>query len=115
MTQIVTRRTLRIQNRAFAGTGGISQENRGAGFVPGFLDQETGAIYPACKADGTPAAVHLLDGLPESLVLARTPSGQVAAVKATVIAGFIRDGCFYTREQAACCLQFPPPARTFGA
>ena len=101
MAHMMTRRTLKIQNRAFAGTGGVSRENHGLGFVPGFKDQATGAIYPSCRADGTPVPVHLMDGLPESLVLARSPSGQVAAIKATVIAGFIKDGCFYTREQVA--------------
>lgn len=101
MAQAMTLSTLEGQNRQFVGTKGVSQGNRAQGFVPGFLDQETGCIYVACRADGSPVPFHLLDGLPENLVLARSSSGQVVAVKATVIAGFVRNGCFYTRQQAA--------------
>ncbi|MFO1350818.1 MAG: hypothetical protein U1F68_09145 [Gammaproteobacteria bacterium] len=97
----MTIKTLANQNRAFGGTGGVSCENRCLGFVPGFLDRETGTIYLSRKADGTPAPIHLMDGLPAELVIARTSSGQVASIKGTVIAGFILDGHFYTREQAA--------------
>ena len=57
-------RTLRQQNRAFRGTGGVSAENRALGFAPAFLDTQTGAVYRACFADGRPAPMHLLEGLP---------------------------------------------------
>ena len=101
MAQSMTTKMLETQNRFFAGTGGVSPENRHLGFVPGFLDEETGSVYRACEADGSPAPVHIMDGLPETLVLARNQSGRVAALKGTVIAGFIFEGQFYTREQAA--------------
>lgn len=107
MAQTLTLNSLEADNRFFAGTGGISQENRHCGFIPGFLDRDTGTIYPSRRADGTPAPFHALDGLPDHLVLARGPGGQVIAIKASVIAGFVRWGCFYTREQAACCLEQP--------
>ncbi|MCK7576802.1 MAG: hypothetical protein MZV65_13615 [Chromatiales bacterium] len=42
-----------------------------------------------------------MDGLPDHLVLARGPRGRITAIKSSVIAGFIRLGHFYTREQAA--------------
>lgn len=99
MTQTITIKTLQDQNRRYADTAGISGHNRVRGFVPGFLDRATGRIYSSRNADGTPAAIHLLDGLPECLVVSRTASGQVAAVKGTVLPGFILDGVFYTREQ----------------
>lgn len=101
MPQTVTIKTLDDQNRRYADTAGISRNNRHCGFVPGFLDRATGRVYTSCRADGSPAVVHLLDGLPDSLVVARTASGQVAAIKGTVIPGFILDGIFYTREQVA--------------
>ncbi|HRX70961.1 MAG: hypothetical protein KDJ22_14130 [Candidatus Competibacteraceae bacterium] len=104
MAQTLSLHTLAADNRFFAGTGGVSQENRQSGFRPGFLDQDTGEVYLSCWADGRPAPFHALDGLPDHLVLARDPTGRVAAVKASVIAGFVHCGCFYTREQAACCL-----------
>jgi hypothetical protein len=105
MEQLMTRGTLEVQNQIYAGTGGVSPENRTQGFLPGFLDKETGSVYLSRKADGSPAPIHLMDGLPENLILARSPSGQVAAVKKTVVAGFIRDGLFFTREQVACELK----------
>ena len=101
MAQSMTTKTLENQNRFFVGTGGISPENRDLGFVPGFMDRETGFVYRSCMADGRPATMHLIDGLPEELVLSRSASGRVASVKNSLIAGFIRDGCFYTREQVA--------------
>ena len=99
--QSMTITTLAVQNRLFVGTGGVSPENRILGFVPGFLDQETGSVYRSCNADGRPAPMHLIDGLPEEVITARNPSGRVVAVKGSVVAGFIRDGSFYTREQVA--------------
>lgn len=89
------------QNRRFKGSGGISQENRAGGFLPAFADTATGATYRSCFADGNPAPIHLLDGLPAELVVARSASGRVTAVKDSVVAGFLRAGRFYTREQAA--------------
>ena len=105
MKQLMTRGTLKVQNQIYAGTGGVSPENRTQGFLPGFLDKETGSVYLSRKADGSPAPIHLIDGLPENLISARSPAGQVAAVKKTVVAGFIRDGLFFTREQVAYALK----------
>jgi hypothetical protein len=93
--------TLARENRTYAGTGGVSRENRCRGFVPGFLDRETGSVYPSRSADGAPAPIHLLDGLPDNLVVRRTPSGHVAVIKDSIVSGFLKDGHFYTREQAA--------------
>ena len=101
MKREFTEHELRRQNRHYRGTGGVSQENHGYGFRPAFLDTETGVIYHSCYADGRPAPCHLLEGLPETLVLARAPHGRIIAIKASVIAGFARCGCFYTREEAA--------------
>lgn len=96
--------TLVRENQRFRGTGGRSEENRPAGFRPAFLDAETRIIYPSRFGDGMPAPFHLLDGLPDEVVLARHASGRVAQVKASVISGFVRDARFYTREEAARCV-----------
>jgi hypothetical protein len=93
--------SLRQQNAVHAGTGGVSRKNRSLGFRPAFLDFDTQTIYLSRFADGRPAPFHLLDGLPNEIVVDRTLCGRVAAVKASVIAGFVRDGFFFTREQAA--------------
>lgn len=97
---------LRLQNEIFRGSGGVSEENRSQGFRPAFYDMETGLVHPSCFASGLPASMHLLDGLPSELVLARHDSGRVTAVKAGVVAGFMRHGQFFTRTQAALATKY---------
>ena len=89
------------ENIRYAGTGGLSRENRRYGFRPAFMDLETAAVYLARFADGRPAPFHLLDGLPDELVLSRDAAGRVAEIRASVISGFEQDGRFYTRDEAA--------------
>src|SRR5215813_5501753 len=96
-----TDEALVAENAAYAGTGGISEGNRSQGFAPGFLDTETGATYRSCDADGRPARFHRLDGLPDSLVEARTPAGRIARVKRSIVSGFLRADHFYARSEAA--------------
>ncbi|WP_169198989.1 hypothetical protein [Aromatoleum buckelii] len=97
----MTERALERENVRFLGTGGISAENRCRGFRPAFRDAQTNIVYPSCFADGRRAPCHLLDGLPDEVVVARDAAGRVAAVKASVTSGFVCDGRFYTREEAA--------------
>jgi len=92
---------IRDENRKFAGTGGVSQNNRGYGFVPAFCDLQTGRAEVSRFASGLPAPVHLLCGLPSEWIVARDRSGTVTAVKPSVVAGFLRNGRFFTREEAA--------------
>jgi hypothetical protein len=101
MKTLFTRDTLEQENRRYRNTGGVSAVNRSQRFIPAFCDSATGQAYRSRFADGRPAPIHLLDGLPESLVLERTSEGLVTAAKGSVIAGFLREGQFYTREQAA--------------
>lgn len=93
--------SLARENHQFLGTGGRSQENRGFGFRPAFLDSETGVVYASRFSDGSEAPFHLLDGLPDIVVLRRHATGRVAAVKSSLVSGFLRDGAFYGREEAA--------------
>ncbi|MDX1656611.1 MAG: hypothetical protein R3310_15495 [Candidatus Competibacteraceae bacterium] len=101
----LTPAVLHQQNRTFAGSGGVSHHNRSQGFAPAFLDRETGRSYRACFADGRPAPMHLLDGLPGELVTDRLPCGRVLGIKETVEAGFLRRERFFTRTQAARALR----------
>jgi hypothetical protein len=101
MNNLLTTQTLKRQNQAFVGTGGVSAGNRSSGFRPAFHDLASGRTALARFADGRPAPMHLLDGLPEEWVVQRDAAGRVSAIKDTVIAGFVRNGLFYTREQAA--------------
>ncbi|MBK8185344.1 MAG: hypothetical protein IPK63_21525 [Candidatus Competibacteraceae bacterium] len=97
----LTAKVLQRQNRVFRGTGGVSDGNRSQGFAPAFLDTSTGVIYRACFADGRPAPMHLLEGLPPTLVETRDDSGRVTGIRASVMAGFVRNAQFFTSEQAA--------------
>lgn len=96
-----TYQQLRAENAAYAGTGGISRNNRAARFAPAFRDCLTGRVELARLENGCPAPMHLLSGLPEEWVSGRDDSGRVVGLKASIIAGFVRDGTFYTREEAA--------------
>jgi hypothetical protein len=94
---------LKAQHQLYRGTGGASvdESNRSMNFLPAFLDSETGKVYPSLNADGSPACMHILSGLPNELVLARDDNGRVCAVKPSLVVGFTRDGVFYTRDEAA--------------
>jgi len=94
-------RTLAAENNIYSGSCGVSAENREYGFRPAYLDQASGIAYLSCFANGCAAPVHILDGLPDELVTKRNARGCVTAIRTEVIAGFLRDSVFYTREQAA--------------
>ena len=97
----LSRQQLTKENRRYLGSGGRSQENRHLGFRPAFKDCLTGAVYLSCFADGRPAPMHLLDGLPRTLCVVCAVSGRVLGVRAGVISGFCWGEAFYTREQAS--------------
>lgn len=97
----LTRMVLQQENERYAGTGGRSEGNRDLGFRPAFFDCATCAIYLSRYRDGRPAALHVLDGLPDEVVLVRAQCGRVVVVKSSVISGFERNGFFYTRAAAA--------------
>lgn len=99
--QTLTVETLVQQNRDYAGSAGISQGNRGTGFRPAFYNHSNGDIALSRFANGSLAPIHLLDGLPQAWVLECSDHGHVSAIKPDVVAGFERDGSFYTRSQVA--------------
>ncbi|MEN8763108.1 MAG: hypothetical protein ABF290_11805 [Thiogranum sp.] len=92
---------LRRENLQFADTTGVSANNRGLGFVPAFMDTETGNVYLSRFANGTPAPIHVLAGLPDNLTEAHGESAAALSIKSSVISGFVREDTFYSREQAA--------------
>lgn len=101
MSTPMNQQVLKRENDQFMNTGGRSQENRSLGFRPAFMDRDTSAVYESRFANGLPAPVHMLDGLPSELIVQRSASGRVTAVKASVVSGFLLDDEFYTREEAA--------------
>ena len=92
---------LRLENAAYRDTGGVSQNNRQAGFRPAYRNIRTGQTVISRFADGSQAPIHVLDGLPDDWVVARYEDGRVRRVLATVVSGFVCRGRFYTREAAA--------------
>ena len=92
---------LRRENLSFKGTGGVSQGNRSLGFIPAFYDLQSRQAQVSRFANGTPAPIHVMDGLPAEWVARRDPSGRITAVKGSVVAGFLYGDRFYTREEAA--------------
>lgn len=100
-TPRLTASRIHRENLAFAGTGGVSAENRKRRFTPAFRDDETGRVELSRYQSGAAAPMHVLDGLPAEWITDRDAHGRPATLKAGVVAGFVRDGRFYTREQAA--------------
>ena len=95
-----TDQRLREENEEFAGTRGVSCNNRQARFVPAFRD-EHGRVELSRLESGEVAPMHLLCGLPDEWITARDKEGHATAIRDGIVAGFVRDSVFYTREQAA--------------
>lgn len=93
--------TLARENERYAGTGGVSRGNRSLGFRPGFRDARSGDVYPSRFANGRPAPIHMLDGLPSHLISRFSASGRAIEAVETLESGFIAGDRFLTREQAA--------------
>lgn len=101
MRQPLTQQVLHSETQRFRGSGGISHENAAYGFRPAFLDTQTDSVHLSRFADGSPAPFHSIDGLPDALVQERDRHGRIVATKPYVVSGFVRDGRFYTRDEAA--------------
>jgi len=101
MKDVMNRRRLEGENTLHLGTGGRSEENAHAAFRPAFFDYASQKLYLSCFANGCAAPLHLLEGLPEEVIVDRAPCGRVIAARASLVAGFERNGCFYTRKAAA--------------
>lgn len=100
---------LQAENRQYAGTGGVSENNAAASFLPAFLDSHTGRIEISRFGDGRPAPCHLIDGLPDEWVMKHEASGRPIGVRGNVVSGFVRFGRFFTRQEAdEFMVQFAP-------
>jgi hypothetical protein len=99
--QPITEEILALENRQYTGTSGISANNRDQGFIPAFLDTETGNVYRSRFPNGRPAPIHVLAGLPDELVEANSQSNGHRVIKSSVVSGFVLDETFYSREEAS--------------
>jgi hypothetical protein len=100
MSQLLTEDRLQEENREFSGTPGVSEENCACGFIPAFYDMDTGRVEISRYQDGKPAPMHLIHGLPDCWVVERDELCRPTAILQSIISGFVRDGCFYTRSEA---------------
>lgn len=100
MKQLLTNKRLEKENIRYQGSNGVSQQNRQSGFIPAFCDMLTGRTELSRFANGAVAPLHLLENLPQEWVEKKDSFGNVLAIKASVVAGFIKRGCFYTRKEA---------------
>jgi hypothetical protein len=91
---------------AYRGTGGVSAENSVYGFRPAFLDRDTGRIHLCDHPAGDALTSHRFDGLPAECITARDAQGRPSAIRSSLVAGFEREGYFFTREQAAQLIQW---------
>ena len=89
------------ENRHYRRTGGVSQRNCSEGFMPAFCDMESGRTEQSRFSNGAPSPLHLLEGVPREWTTDKNRPGTVLAIKVTVVAGFLLDGCFYTRDEVA--------------
>lgn len=101
MARAMTPDQLVSEKAAYRNTGGVSECNRAEGFRPAFMDMESGMVYPSRNPDGSDAPCHRIDTLPDALVLSRRADGCVDSIKGSVVAGFQRNGRFFTRDEAA--------------
>ena len=99
--QTISDETLAQENLQYTGTCGVSANNRDQGFIPAFMDTETGNVYRSRFLDGKPAPVHVLAGLPDELVNTDTQSNGNRSIKHSVVSGFLHEDHFYSREEAA--------------
>lgn len=99
--QTVSEETLAQENLRYNGTGGVSANNRNQGFIPAFMDTETGNVYRSRFPNGKPAPIHVLAGLPDELLDTHCHSNGHRSIKHSVISGFILEDRFYSREAAA--------------
>ena len=104
MEQCMTQEHLEIESEVYEDIGGTSEHCRPYGFRPAFYDLQTREMFMSRFADGRPAPVHVLDGLPDRVVLARQSGGHVTSVKGSLISGFEMYGRFYTRDEASAML-----------
>jgi hypothetical protein len=101
LKRLMGARLLKRDDSDDAGGGELGQDIARLGFRPAFLDTATFSIHLSRFADGRPAPFHLLDGLPDEVVVTRSFFGHVVATKATLVLGFARNGYFYTPSAAA--------------
>lgn len=79
----------------------VSGYNRASGFVPAFRNADTGETRLSLFADGTPAPVHVLEGLPSEWVNEGGSVGEARRLARGIERGYLRNGRFHSLADAA--------------
>ncbi len=69
------------------------------GFMPAFKDLRNEQIHLSVDQQGELSVMHMIDHLPDQWVDERDDRGRPVSLKAGIIAGFMRNGQFYTLRQ----------------
>lgn len=88
-------------SQAYIGTCGESATARQNSFLPAFRNEADGRVELARMANGKPAPMHLISWLPREWAVTCDEAGKVLELIDDVIAGFVKSGRFFTREEAA--------------
>ena len=89
------------ESHRFHGTCGESVVACRHEFVPAFRDNADGRVELARLPNGKPAPMHLIAGLPRAWATRCDEGGNVLELIDSVVAGFVKNDRFYTREEAA--------------
>ena len=92
---------VKAASQPYLGTCGESIEATRCQFLPAFIDREDGRVELARMVDGRLAPMHLICHLPVEWALQCDAQGHVIELKETIEAGFVREGRYFTRAQAA--------------
>lgn len=87
------------QQGAYDQLGGAIFTDVSFGFMPAFKDLKTEEIHLSVYHSGELAVVHVLDNLPQNWVDEWGEDGHAISLKHGIIAGFMRNGDFYTLSE----------------
>ena len=87
------------QQGAYEKLGSTVFGDAGFGFMPAFMDLDNEETHLAAFENGMPSVVHILDGLPDYWISERDEQGKAVSLRTGVIAGFMRNGSFYTLSE----------------
>lgn len=85
--------------KAQLGTGSGVFSDTCFGFMPAFRNIHNKETHLSVYDGGHPSVVHLLDGLPDKWIDEKSGDGRPVSLKAGIIAGFMRQGRFYTLRE----------------
>lgn len=101
MSRPLTQDRVKEESADFLGTCGESATATQSHFQPAFQNPADGCVVAARFPSGAVAPMHLICGLPKTWGRKFDQQGNVVELIDGIVAGFVRAGSFYTREEAA--------------